>query len=156
MKNSRRLFCAVAVPLDMALATLPSLASAQNVKRSDQYITVLTGPSSGIYFPIGGAFSTLIGKLGYKASATATGATAENINALQTGQGEIAIAMSDAVIQAVEAFGAYEGKKPAANLRSLMGFGRTFARSSPPQIPGSRPLPISRASASALALPTPA
>ena len=129
MKNSRRLFCAVAVPLDMALATLPSLASAQNVKRSDQYITVLTGPSSGIYFPIGGAFSTLIGKLGYKASATATGATAENINALQTGQGEIAIAMSDAVIQAVEAFGAYEGKKPAANLRSLMGFGRTFARS---------------------------
>ena len=121
MKNSRRLLCAVAVPLAMALATLPSLASAQNVKRSDQYITVLTGPSSGIYFPIGGAFSTLIGKLGYKASATATGATAENINALQTGQGEIAIAMSDAVIQAVEAFGAYEGKKPAANLRSLMG-----------------------------------
>ena len=121
MKNSRRLFCAVAVPLAMALATLPSLASAQNVKRSDQYITVLTGPSSGIYFPIGGAFSTLIGKLGYKASATATGATAENINALQTGQGEIAIAMSDADIQAVEAFGAYEGKKPAANLRSLMG-----------------------------------
>jgi TRAP transporter TAXI family solute receptor len=121
MKSNRRLMCAIAVPLAMALATLPSISSAQNVKRSDQYITVLTGPSSGIYFPIGGAFSTLIGKLGYKASATATGATAENINALQTGQGEIAIAMSDAVIQAVEAFGAYEGKKPAANLRSLMG-----------------------------------
>ena len=121
MKNSRRLLCAIAVPLAMALSTLPSVASAQNIKRSDQYITVLTGPSSGIYFPIGGAFSTLIGKLGYKASATATGATAENINALQTGQGEIAIAMSDAVIQAVEAFGAYEGKKPAANLRALMG-----------------------------------
>ena len=121
MKSNRRLMCAVAVPLAMALATLPSISSAQNVKRSDHYNTVLTGPSSGIYFPIGGAFSTLIGKLGYKASATATGATAENINALQTGQGEIAIAMSDAVIQAVEAFGAYEGKKPAANLRSLMG-----------------------------------
>ena len=121
MKSNRRLMCAVAVPLAMALATLPSISSAQNVKRSDHYITVLTGPSSGIYFPIGGAFSTLIGKLGSKASAAATGATAENINALQTGQGEIAIAMSDAVIQAVEAFGAYEGKKPAANLRSLMG-----------------------------------
>ncbi len=121
MKSNRRLMCAVAVPLAMALATLPSISSAQNVKRSDHYITVLTGPSSGIYFPIGGAFSTLIGKLGYKASATATGATAENINALQTGQGEIAIAMSDAVIQAVEGSGAYEGKKPADNLRALMG-----------------------------------
>ena len=121
MKSSRRLLCAVAVPLAMALSALPSVATAQNIKRSDHYITVLTGPSSGIYFPIGGAFSTLIGKLGYKASATATGATAENINALQTGQGEIAIAMSDAIIQAVEAFGAYEGKKPAANLRAVMG-----------------------------------
>ncbi|MFB0935647.1 MAG: TAXI family TRAP transporter solute-binding subunit [Propionivibrio sp.] len=121
MKSSSRLLCAVAVPLTLALSTLPSVATAQDIKRSDHYITVLTGPSSGIYFPIGGAFSTLIGKLGYKASATATGATAENINALQTGQGEIAIAMSDAVIQAVEASGAYEGKKPAANLRALMG-----------------------------------
>lgn len=121
MKTSQRLLCAFAVPLAMGLSVLPSVSAAQDIKRSDQYITVLTGPSSGIYFPIGGAFSTLIGKLGYKASATATGATAENINALQTGQGEIAIAMSDAVIQAVEASGAYEGKKPAANLRALMG-----------------------------------
>ena len=82
MKSRRRLLCAIAVPLAMALSVLPSAAQAQNIKRSDHYITVLTGPSSGIYFPIGGAFSTLIGKLGYKASATATGATAENINAI--------------------------------------------------------------------------
>ena len=98
-----------------------SAAMAAQVKRSDYFITVLTGPSSGIYFPIGGAFSTFIGTLGYKTSATATGATAENINALNTGQGEMAIAMSDAVIQAVQAFGAYEGKKPATNLRAMMG-----------------------------------
>jgi uncharacterized protein len=121
MKSSRRILCALAIPLAMTLSTLPTPAHAQDVKRSDHYITVLTGPSSGIYFPIGGAFSTLISKLGYKASATATGATAENINALRTGQGELAIAMSDAVIQSVEASGAYEGKKPADNLRAVMG-----------------------------------
>ncbi|MDR3073133.1 MAG: TAXI family TRAP transporter solute-binding subunit, partial [Deltaproteobacteria bacterium] len=95
--------------------------AAPAVKRGDYFITVLTGPSSGIYFPIGGAFSTFIGSLGYKTSATATGATAENINALNTGQGEMAIAMADSVIQAVQAFGAYEGKKPASNLRAMMG-----------------------------------
>ena len=95
--------------------------AAPAVKRGDHFITVLTGPSSGIYFPIGGAFSTFIGSLGYKTSATATGATAENINALLTGQGEMAIAMSDSVIQAVEAFGAYEGKKPAKQLRAMLG-----------------------------------
>lgn len=91
------------------------------VYRGDHFITVLTGPSSGIYFPIGGAFATFIGGLGYKTSATATGATAENINGLLTGQGELAIAMADSVIQAVEAFGAYEGKKPATSLRAMMG-----------------------------------
>lgn len=119
-KMTRRLFGLIALPLAVALVT-PTEAPAQEIKRGDYYITVLTGPSSGIYFPIGGAFSTLIGKLGYRASATATGATAENINALLTGQGEMAIAMSDAVIQAIEAFGAYQGKKPATDLRAMMG-----------------------------------
>ncbi|MCL1940720.1 MAG: TAXI family TRAP transporter solute-binding subunit [Synergistaceae bacterium] len=95
--------------------------AAPEVKRPDHFITVLTGPTSGIYFPIGGAFSTFIGSLGYKTSATATGATAENINALLTEQGEMAIAMADSVIQAVESFGAYEGKPPAKELRAMMG-----------------------------------
>ncbi len=116
----RRLLGLIALPVAVALLA-PTEAPAQEIKRGDYYITVLTGPSSGIYFPIGGAFSTLIGKLGYRASATATGATAENINALLTGQGEMAIAMSDAVIQAIEAFGAYQGKKPATDLRAMMG-----------------------------------
>lgn len=98
-----------------------SKSGAGKVDRSKQFITVLTGPTSGIYFPIGGAFSKLVGNLGYKTSATATGATGENINAILTGQGELAIAMSDSVIQAIEASGAYEGKQPANDLRAMMG-----------------------------------
>jgi len=97
------------------------LTEAASINRGNHYITVLTGPTSGIYFPIGGAFATLFSNLGYKASATATGATAENINALLTNQGEAAIAMADSVIQAYEAFGAYDGKEPATDLRALMG-----------------------------------
>ena len=96
-------------------------AAAGEVDRSKEFITVLTGPTSGIYFPIGGAFSKVVGEMGYKTSATATGATAENINAILTGKGEMAIAMSDSVIQAVEAFGAYQGKPKAENLRAMMG-----------------------------------
>ena len=96
-------------------------AAAGKVDRSKEFITVLTGPTSGIYFPIGGAFSKVVGEMGYKTSATATGANAENINAILTGKGEMAIAMSDSVIQAVEAFGAYQGKPKAENLRAMMG-----------------------------------
>ncbi len=96
-------------------------AGAAKLDRSKEFITVLTGPTSGIYFPIGGAFSKVVGEMGYKTSATATGATAENINAILTGKGEMAIAMSDSVIQAVEAFGAYQGKPKAEDLRAMMG-----------------------------------
>lgn len=119
MKKRRYIFSLFAGILSFVFCA--SVAGAAQLDRSKYFITVLTGPSSGIYFPIGGSFSTFIKTLGYKTSATATGATAENINALQTGQGEMAIAMADSVIQAVQAFGAYEGKKPATNLRALMG-----------------------------------
>lgn len=104
-----------------AAPAAPPESQAPSLNRSEHFITVLTGPTSGIYFPIGGAFSKLIGDLGYKTSATATGASGENINAILTGQGELAIAMSDSVIQAIEAFGAYEGKTPATDLRVMMG-----------------------------------
>jgi TRAP transporter TAXI family solute receptor len=107
--------------LSLAFASTAVMAEIDKAERNKHFITVLTGPSSGIYFPIGGAFSSFIGTLGYKTSATATGATAEHLNALNTGQGEMAIAMADAVIQAVEGFGAYEGKTPAKNLRAMMG-----------------------------------
>ena len=96
-------------------------AATAKVDRSKEFITVLTGPTSGIYFPIGGAFSKVVGEMGYKTSATATGATVENINAIRTGKGEMAIAMSDSVIQAYEGFGAFEGKPKAQDLRVMMG-----------------------------------
>ncbi len=121
MKYSKRILFICAVILSTLICMPPADAAQPQVKRGDYFITVLTGPSSGIYFPIGGAFSTYIGTLGYKTSATATGATAENINALLTGQGELAIAMADSVIQAVESFGAYAGKPPAKTLRAMMG-----------------------------------
>jgi TRAP transporter TAXI family solute receptor len=126
MKRKLSVLC-ILVITSIAVCSIGFAAQSQ-VKRSDYFITVLTGPSSGIYFPIGGAFSTFISSLGYKTSATATGATAENINALLTGQGEMAIAMADSVIQAVESFGAYEKEPPAKELRALMGLWPNFCQ----------------------------
>lgn len=119
---TKKIFVAAcAIALSIVLCSPAGMAAESKVQRNKYFITVLTGPSSGIYFPIGGGFATFIGTLGYKTSATATGATVENINALNSGQGELAIAMADSVIQAVESFGAYEGKPPAKNLRAMMG-----------------------------------
>jgi TRAP transporter TAXI family solute receptor len=91
------------------------------LNRGDYFITVLAGPMGGIYFPVGSAFAEVLARAGYKTSVQPTSATGENINAILTGQGELAIAMADCVIQAVEAFGAYKGRPPAYKLRALMG-----------------------------------
>ncbi|MDR0627109.1 MAG: TAXI family TRAP transporter solute-binding subunit [Bifidobacteriaceae bacterium] len=89
--------------------------------KSKPVITVLTGPTSGVYHPVGTAFATALEDAGYKTSVTATGATAENIKAILAGEGEIAIAMADGAIQAYNATDAFEGKEPADDLRVMMG-----------------------------------
>ncbi|MCC5912323.1 MAG: TAXI family TRAP transporter solute-binding subunit [Clostridiaceae bacterium] len=86
------------------------------------FITVATGPTSGIYYPIGGGFSNIIEHdLGYRSSVQSTGASVENINLLLNNRAELAITMADAVSQAYEGFGAFEGeaKKELRGLMSL-------------------------------------
>ena len=87
----------------------------------DLFITVATGGTSGVYYPVGGAFSSIIqNELGYRSSAQSTGASVENINLLLNNQAEMAITMADAVTQAYEAFGAFEDEEPKEELRGLM------------------------------------
>ena len=88
--------------------------------RAKEFVTVGTGPTSGIYFPIGGAFATALKEYGYDTSAEATNATGQNIQNILNGDCEIAIAMQDAVMQAYTATGAYEGKDAATGLKALM------------------------------------
>ena len=91
-----------------------------DAERAKEFITVGTGPTSGIYFPIGGAFATALKEWGYQTSAEATNATGQNIQNILNGDAEIAIAMQDAVMQAYTGTGAYEGKDPATDLCALM------------------------------------
>lgn len=111
-----------------ASAAAPAASSSQaeenkgltDAERAKEFITVGTGPTSGIYFPIGGAFATALKEYGYETSAEATNATGQNIQNILNGDCEIAIAMQDAVMQAYTATGAYEGKEAATKLKALM------------------------------------
>ena len=88
--------------------------------RAKEFITVGTGPTSGIYYPIGGAIATALADYGFKTSAEATNASGANITNILAGDCEIAIAMQDVIMQAYTASDAYEGKAPATALRSMM------------------------------------
>ncbi len=119
---------AILLVLCMVLVTVPALAEgdedlkekAEKFDRSKEFVTVGTGPTSGIYYPIGGAFATALKDYGYDTSAEATNASGANIQLILDGDCEIAIAMQDAVMQAYTASGAYEGKEAASDLRALM------------------------------------
>ena len=89
--------------------------------RAQTPITVLTGPTSGLYYPIGSVFSWVLSDRGYDSMAIATGATRENILSILTGKGDLAIAMIDNVIMAMQGEGAWEGMPKATVLRAMMG-----------------------------------
>jgi TRAP transporter TAXI family solute receptor len=82
----------------LAFATLmASAASAQQ-----QFINVLTGGQSGVYYPLGVAITQIYSKAipGAKSTAQVTKASAENLNLLEAGRGELAFTLADALSDA--------------------------------------------------------
>ena len=79
----------------MALTAGLSNAPAQ----ADQFINVLTGGTSGVYYPLGAALAKIYGEKipGARTQVQATKASVENLNLLQQGRGEIAFALGDSV-----------------------------------------------------------
>lgn len=66
------------------------------------FINILTGGTSGVYYPIGVGLSQIYsdGIPGAKTSVQATKASVENLNLLQAGRGELALALGDSVADA--------------------------------------------------------
>ena len=93
----RRLVTAVLAGATSAL--LPMGAQA-----ADQFINVLTGGTSGVYYPLGVALSKIYADKipGVRTQVQSTKASVENLNLLQTGRGEIALALGDSVKSAWE------------------------------------------------------
>ncbi len=96
-----------------ALLALPAQAQ--------QFINVLTGGTSGVYYPLGVALSQIYGKAlpGAKTAVQATKASAENLNLLQAGRGEIAFTLGDALSDAWKGDAEAGFKAPLKKLRGV-------------------------------------
>lgn len=72
--------------------------SAASVK-AEEFINVLTGGTSGVYYPLGVGLSKIYGEKipGVRAQVQSTKASVENLNLIQQGKGEIAFALGDSV-----------------------------------------------------------
>ena len=78
------------------------VAAAGVAHAQQQFVNVLTGGQAGVYYPLGVALSQIYAKDIPNARSTAqvTKASAENLNLLQAGRGELAFALADAVSNA--------------------------------------------------------
>lgn len=86
-----------------------------------QFINVLTGGTSGIYYPIGVALSNIYGKAipDAKVSVQATKASVENLNLLAAGRGEVAITLGDSLSDAWKGDAEAGFKAPLKSLRGI-------------------------------------
>jgi TRAP transporter TAXI family solute receptor len=93
------------------------------VAQQPQFINILTGGQSGVYYPMGVALSQIYAKHipNVRATAQVTKASAENLNLLQAGRGELAMALGDAVSDAWKGDEEAGFKTKLDKLRGLSG-----------------------------------
>jgi len=114
-----RSFRLLAAALGMGAALVASTVAAQ----STQFINVLTGGQSGVYYHVGVALSQIYAKdiPNVRSTAQVTRASAENLNLLQSGRGEVAFTLADALSDAWKGNEEAGFKQKLDRLRGISG-----------------------------------
>ncbi|SFG44654.1 hypothetical protein SAMN04488020_102259 [Palleronia marisminoris] len=94
-----------------AIAALAVLAAGPAVAQSQ--LSIATGGTGGVYYPMGGGLAEVINNHveGVSATAEVTGASVENMGLIATGDADLAIALADTVQQAYAGTGRFEGQQ---------------------------------------------
>lgn len=106
-------------------ATLPaaalSLMASAPLAQSQEFINVLTGGTSGVYYPMGVALSEIYADTieGARTQVQSTKASVENLNLLAQGRGELGFALGDSVQMAWEGNEEAGFPRPLKELRAL-------------------------------------
>ncbi|MCY1294973.1 TRAP transporter solute receptor, TAXI family [compost metagenome] len=105
----------------LALAGAAFLAVCTAAQAAPVFINILTGGTSGVYYPVGVGLSQIYshGIEGSKTSVQATKASVENLNLLQSGRGELAFALGDSVADAWNGDAEAGFKTPLKKLRAI-------------------------------------
>jgi len=89
--------------------------------QAQQFINILTGGTSGVYYPLGVALGQIFSEHveGARPSVQATKASVENLNLLQAGRGEIAFTLGDSLSDAWKGNEEAGFKTPLKKLRGV-------------------------------------
>ena len=109
--------------ISLGLCLGAALVSVTANAQQQQFVNILTGGQSGVYYPLGVALSQVYAKSipNVRATAQVTKASAENLNLLQAGRGELALALADSVSDAWKGDAEAGFPKKLDKLRGLSG-----------------------------------
>ncbi|MBE9638723.1 TAXI family TRAP transporter solute-binding subunit [Salipiger mangrovisoli] len=98
-----------------------SLAVTAPAAMATEFVNVLTGGTSGVYYPLGVALADIYAKNipDSRTQVQSTKASVENLNLLQQGRGEIGFALGDSVKDAYEGNADVGFDKPLDKLRAI-------------------------------------
>src|SRR5437762_4755707 len=101
------------VALFVAFA-IPALA------QQGQRISITTGGTGGVYYPLGGGMANILSKNipGLQATAEVTGGSIDNLKLIGAGKSEVAFTMADTAWEAAQGVDKFKDRK--INARTLM------------------------------------
>lgn len=109
------------IRVTFAAAIAGAMVFAAPVAKAQEFINILTGGTSGVYYPMGVALSEIYGQNieGSRVQVQSTKASVENLNLLQQGKGELGFALGDSVQYAWEGSEDAGFKEPLTKLRAI-------------------------------------
>ena len=103
-----------------ATALIVSLAAASLACADTARISITTGGTGGVYYPLGGGMANVLSKYvpGLQATAEVTGGSVDNLRLIGSGKSEVGFSMVDAAWDAAHGEDKFKGNK--VNVRTLM------------------------------------
>ncbi len=96
----------------VGIAAVAALSAAGAAQAQDKKsLSIATGGTGGVYYPLGGGFGNILGKeLGVTATAQVTGGSVANLQLISTGKADLCFSQVDAAWDAVNGLGKFPKK----------------------------------------------
>lgn len=104
--------------LSATVLAAAALVGAAGAEAQQKQLSIATGGTGGVYYPLGGGFGNIIGKEmpGYTATAEVTGGSVDNLKLIGTGKADIAFVQVDASWDAINGKDKFPTKLPVQAL----------------------------------------
>src|SRR6188768_1961641 len=106
--------------LGLAVLALATTVAAGTVFAQQRAISIATGGTGGVYYPLGGGLANVLSKTlpGIQATAEVTGGSVDNLKLIGSGQSEVGFSMADAALDALNGEDKFKGGK--VDVRTLL------------------------------------